>query len=124
MFESAFSKDAPEPGQSRLRLMSDDGSDTFRSLQRGAAAFAEGCYVGIRNPNSHEDGLPELLQHEALEQAGCLQRPGPLGGHGHSRHVTFGREAQDTSSAICLAVSRAGRPTPMSVAEAGPVQSP
>lgn len=48
--------------------MIDDGSDTFRSLQRGAATFAEGCCAGIRNPNSHEDGLPELPQHEALEQ--------------------------------------------------------
>ncbi|MEV6480342.1 TIGR02391 family protein [Streptomyces sp. NPDC051576] len=68
LFQSVFSKDAPRPGQPRLRLMTDDGSDTFRSVQRGAAAFAEGCYAGIRNPNSHEDGLPELPQHEALEQ--------------------------------------------------------
>ncbi|MFF5757497.1 TIGR02391 family protein [Streptomyces longwoodensis] len=68
LFQSVFSKDAPKPGQPRLRLMTDDGSDTFRSVQRGAAAFAEGCYAGIRNPNSHEDGLPELPQHEALEQ--------------------------------------------------------
>ncbi|WP_328361674.1 TIGR02391 family protein [Streptomyces sp. NBC_00445] len=68
LFQSIFSKDDPKPGQPRLRLMIDDGSDTFRSLQRGAATFAEGCYAGIRNPNSHEDGLPELPQHEALEQ--------------------------------------------------------
>ncbi|MFF7310227.1 TIGR02391 family protein [Streptomyces sp. NPDC008137] len=68
LFQSIFSKDARKPGQPRLRLMIDDGSDTFRSVQRGAAAFAEGCYAGIRNPNSHEDGLPELPQHEALEQ--------------------------------------------------------
>jgi hypothetical protein len=68
LFQSVFSKDEPRPGQPRLRLMIDDGSDTFRSLQRGAAAFAEGCYAGIRNPNSHEDGLPGLPQHEALEQ--------------------------------------------------------
>ncbi|MXM62514.1 restriction endonuclease [Streptomyces sp. HUCO-GS316] len=68
LFQSVFSKDDPKPGQPRLRLMADDGSDTFRSLQRGAAAFAEGCFAGIRNPNSHEDGLPELPEHEALEQ--------------------------------------------------------
>ncbi|WP_406171139.1 TIGR02391 family protein [Streptomyces sp. NBC_00996] len=68
LFQSAFSKDAPKPGQPRLRLMTDDGGDTFRSIQRGAAVFAEGCYAAIRNPNSHEDGLPELPQHEALEQ--------------------------------------------------------
>ncbi|MGW7543947.1 TIGR02391 family protein [Streptomyces sp. NPDC054770] len=68
LFQSAFSLNAPKPDEPRLRLMADDGSDTFRSLHRGAMAFAEGCYAGIRNPNSHEDGLPELPEHEALEQ--------------------------------------------------------
>ncbi|MFI6941978.1 TIGR02391 family protein [Streptomyces sp. NPDC050418] len=68
LFQSAFSKDDPKPGQPRLRLMPNDGSDTFKSLQRGAAAFAEGCFAGIRNPNSHEDGLPELAENVALEQ--------------------------------------------------------
>ncbi|MGA5494281.1 TIGR02391 family protein [Streptomyces cinereoruber] len=48
--------------------MEDDGGDAFHSIHRGAMAFAEGCYAGIRNPNSHEDGLPELPEHEALEQ--------------------------------------------------------
>lgn len=52
--------------------MSDDGGDTFRSVHRGAAAFAEGCYTGIRHPNGHEDGLPELPEHEALEQLAAL----------------------------------------------------
>lgn len=31
-------------------------------------AFGEGCFAGIRNPNSHEADLPELPEHEALEQ--------------------------------------------------------
>ncbi|MCX4580834.1 TIGR02391 family protein [Streptomyces sp. NBC_01571] len=68
LFQSAFSTNAPKADEPRLRLMTDDGSDTFRSIHRGAMAFAEGCYAGIRNPNSHEDGLPELPEHEALEQ--------------------------------------------------------
>jgi len=68
LFQQVFSVDAPKAGQPRLRLMADDGSDTFRSIHRGAMAFAEGCYAGIRNPNSHEDGLPELPEHQALEQ--------------------------------------------------------
>ncbi|RAJ47987.1 MULTISPECIES: TIGR02391 family protein [unclassified Streptomyces] len=67
-FGNAFSQGPPQAGESRLRLMDDDGGDTFRSVHRGAMAFAEGCYAGIRNPNSHEDGLPELHEHEALEQ--------------------------------------------------------
>ncbi|MEU9100023.1 TIGR02391 family protein [Streptomyces sp. NPDC048361] len=68
LFQRVFSKDDPKPGQPRLRLMTDDASDIFRSVHRGAMTFAEGCYAGIRNPNSHEDGLPELPEHEALEQ--------------------------------------------------------
>ncbi|MGW5094237.1 TIGR02391 family protein [Streptomyces nodosus] len=68
LFQNVFSLSAPKADEPRLRLMDDDGSDTFRSIHRGAMAFAEGCYAGIRNPNSHEDGLPELPEHEALEQ--------------------------------------------------------
>ncbi|MEU3146435.1 MULTISPECIES: TIGR02391 family protein [unclassified Streptomyces] len=68
LFQSVFSKDAAKSGQPRLRLMADDSSDTFRRVHRGAMSFAEGCFAGIRNPNSHEDGLPELPEHEALEQ--------------------------------------------------------
>jgi len=68
LFQSAFSLNAPKVDEPRLRLMADDGSDTFRSVHRGAMALAEGYYAGIRNPNSHEDGLPELFEHEALEQ--------------------------------------------------------
>ncbi|MEW2436560.1 TIGR02391 family protein [Streptomyces caniferus] len=67
LFQSVFSKDPPKPCQPRLRLMADDDSDSSKSVHRGAMAFAEGCYAGIRNPNSHEDGLPELPEHEALE---------------------------------------------------------
>ncbi|MFB7270958.1 TIGR02391 family protein [Streptomyces sp. NPDC056244] len=72
LFQQLFSADDPKPGQPRLRLMANDGSDTFRSVHRGAMAFAEGCYAGIRNPNSHEDGLPELPENEALEQLATL----------------------------------------------------
>ncbi|WP_327359933.1 TIGR02391 family protein [Streptomyces sp. NBC_01296] len=72
LFQQAFSQDDPKPGQPRLRLMDNDGSDTFRSVHRGAAAFTEGFFAGIRNPNSHDDGLPELPQHEALEQLAAL----------------------------------------------------
>ncbi|MFF2025085.1 TIGR02391 family protein [Streptomyces sp. NPDC058171] len=67
LFQNAFSLTTKQ-GEARLRLMPDDGGDTFRSVHRGAMAFAEGCYAGIRNPNSHEDNLPELPEHEALEQ--------------------------------------------------------
>ncbi|MBX7469093.1 TIGR02391 family protein [Streptomyces sp. NPDC001251] len=68
LFQRLFSIEPPKVDQPRLRLMADDGSDTFRSLHRGAMAFAEGCYAGLRNPNSHEASLPALPEHEALEQ--------------------------------------------------------
>ncbi|MFJ5832283.1 TIGR02391 family protein [Streptomyces sp. NPDC093089] len=68
LFNQAFSMDAVAPGQPRLRVLPDDGSDTYRSTQRGARALAEGCYAGLRNPNSHEADLDELPEHEALEQ--------------------------------------------------------
>ncbi|MFD3648022.1 TIGR02391 family protein [Streptomyces cyaneofuscatus] len=49
-------------------MMADDSSDTFRSVDRGAMSFAEGCFTGIRNSDIHGDGLPELPVREALEQ--------------------------------------------------------
>jgi len=67
LFQEAFSLKPPEVGKPRLRLMPDDGSDTFRSLHEGALAFATGCYKAIRNPASHVP-LPELPEDEGLEQ--------------------------------------------------------
>ncbi|WBP89191.1 TIGR02391 family protein [Kitasatospora cathayae] len=55
--------------------MADDGSKTFTIVHRGVAAFAEGCFAAIRNPNSHEAGLPELPEHEALEQLAAFSVP-------------------------------------------------
>ncbi|WP_344549817.1 TIGR02391 family protein [Kitasatospora saccharophila] len=72
LFQEALSASAPAVGKPRLRIVPDDGSDTYKSTQRGVMAFAEGCFAAIRNPNSHEDGLPELPEHEALEQLAAL----------------------------------------------------
>jgi hypothetical protein len=66
LFQEAFSLKAPEAKKSRLRLMPDDGSETYKSLQEGAIAFATGCYRAIRNPAAHIPG--ELSEAEALEQ--------------------------------------------------------
>jgi hypothetical protein len=67
LFRQAFTTKAPEQGKPRLRLMHNDGSPTYISLQDGAAAFAEGCYRAIRNPSGHVVQA-ELPEHEALEQ--------------------------------------------------------
>lgn len=71
MFQEAFSEKPPEPGKSRLRRMTPDGSDTYRSMQRGAMAFAEGIYAGIRNPFNHE-GPQEISEQVALEYLAAL----------------------------------------------------
>jgi len=67
LFKQVFSLDPPQPGRPRLRLMADDGSDTYKSLHRGAWCYAEGLYATIRNPANHEM-LDDLPTEEALEQ--------------------------------------------------------
>ena len=68
LFQDALSTNPPATDHPGLRIVPDDGSTTFASVQRGVMAFAEGCYGAIRNPNSLADGLPELAEHEGLEQ--------------------------------------------------------
>lgn len=67
LFRQVFTLDQPQPGRPRLRLMADDGSETYKSLHRGAMCYAEGLYAAIRNPANH-DLLGELPANEALEQ--------------------------------------------------------
>lgn len=71
LFQESFSENAPHPGKPRLRRMVNDGSDTYRSLQRGAMALAEGIYAGIRNPLNHE-APAELSEQVALEYLAAL----------------------------------------------------
>jgi len=71
LFKQAFSLDEPKPGKARLRRMKDDGSDTYRSVQRGAMSLAEGVFAGIRNPLTHEADQ-ELSEQEALEYLAAL----------------------------------------------------
>lgn len=71
LFTEAFSDNAAQPGKPRLRRMKPDGSETYRSLQRGARTFAEGIFAGIRNPLSHEADQ-ELSEQVALEYLAAL----------------------------------------------------
>lgn len=71
LFKQAFSLDSPKTGKARLRRTKDDGSDTYRSVQRGVMTFAEGVFAGIRNPLSHEVDQ-ELSEREALEYLAAL----------------------------------------------------
>lgn len=54
LFKESFSLDEAKPEKARLRRLILEGSDTYRSVQRGAMAFAEGVFAGIRIPLSHE----------------------------------------------------------------------
>ena len=71
LFNQAFSMDQPKTDAARLRRMKDDGSDTYKSVQRGAMTLAEGVFSGIRNPLSHEVDQ-ELSEQEALEYLAAL----------------------------------------------------
>ncbi len=71
LFQESFSENAPLQGKPRLRRMANDGSDTYRSLQRGAMALAEGIYAGIRNPLNHE-APADLSEQVALEYLAAL----------------------------------------------------
>lgn len=71
LFKQAFSMDEPKAGKARLRRMKDDGSDTYKSVQRGAMTLAEGVFAGIRNPLSHEADQ-ELPEQDALEYLAAL----------------------------------------------------
>lgn len=71
LFKQSYSDDAPQPGKSRLRPAGDDDGKTAKSIRRGVAAFAEGCFATLRNPASH-DALAELEEQEAVEQLAAL----------------------------------------------------
>jgi hypothetical protein len=71
LFKQSFSLDGAKPGKSRLRRMQPEGSDTYRSVQRGAMSLAEGVFAGIRNPLSHEADQ-ELSEQVALEYLAAL----------------------------------------------------
>jgi uncharacterized protein (TIGR02391 family) len=71
LFKQAYSLDSAALGKARLRRMTPDASETYKSVQRGAMAFAEGVFAGIRNPLSHEADQ-ELSEQEALEYLAAL----------------------------------------------------
>lgn len=71
LFNQAFSENPASQNNPRLHRMQDDGSKTFKSVQRGARMFAEGVFAGIRNPLAHEADN-EMSQQEALEYLAAL----------------------------------------------------
>lgn len=72
LFQQLFSSEAPQPGKPRLRLMDDDGGDTFKNVHRGAMNLADGLFTGVRNPVSHNAAETEANEQEALEQLAAV----------------------------------------------------
>ena len=71
LFQEAFTDKVAERVKARLRRMAPDSSDTYKSVQRGAMALAEGIFAGIRNPLSHQADQ-ELDEQVALEYLAAL----------------------------------------------------
>lgn len=71
LFNQAFSEQPAAANNPRLYRMPDDGSKTFKSVQRGARMFAEGVFAGIRNPLAHE-AEQEMPEQQALEYLAAL----------------------------------------------------
>ncbi|WP_249407043.1 TIGR02391 family protein [Plantibacter sp. CFBP 8775] len=71
LFQQTLWRDEAKPGKSRLRRMPPEDRDTYRSLQRGAMAFAGGVFAGLRNPLLHEADQ-ELYEQVALEYLAAL----------------------------------------------------
>ncbi|MEI2640960.1 MAG: TIGR02391 family protein [Candidatus Nanopelagicales bacterium] len=71
LFKQAFSLDPADVGKPRLRRVLPDDSKTYRSVQRGAIAFAEGIFAGIRNPLAHEAD-EDMSEQEAIEYLAAL----------------------------------------------------
>ncbi|MBD8059044.1 TIGR02391 family protein [Cellulomonas sp. JH27-2] len=75
LFEQTLSLSAPTPGKPRLRVVEDDGSPTYRSVQEGAMHFGVGLCQGVRNVTAHEtDELDEQVALERLAAYSVLAR--------------------------------------------------
>lgn len=76
LFNQAFSEQDATPGSPRLHRIQNDGSKTFKSVQRGCRVFAEAIFAGIRNPLAHESGqdMPEQAALEYLATLSVLAR--------------------------------------------------
>ena len=69
LVEQAFSLRPPESNAARLRVMQDDGSDTYRTIQSGVLSFGVGCFMAIRSPLTHL--APAEID---LDERGALER--------------------------------------------------
>ncbi|MGV9772618.1 TIGR02391 family protein [Streptosporangium sp. NPDC003464] len=66
LLKQGFTREDPRPGAPRFRFPGDRNTETWRSRQEGAVAFASGCFTGIRNVAVHQHTL-DWDEQEALE---------------------------------------------------------
>src|SRR5699024_132287 len=66
LFKQGFSEQPAAAKNARLERMQDDGSKTFRSVQRGARSFDDWVFTSMRNPLIHETNQ-EMLEQQALK---------------------------------------------------------
>lgn len=76
LVNEAFSLDDPEDARPRLRVIPDDGSETYKSTQVGAMHFGAGCFMALRNPGAHEvePDLDPVVATERLAAFSILAR--------------------------------------------------
>ncbi|HEX7122374.1 MAG TPA: TIGR02391 family protein [Gemmatimonadaceae bacterium] len=70
LMAQVFSLEPPKPGKPRLRFPGDRDSPTWTSRQAGALNFGQGCFMGLRNPATHED--EDWEEQVALESLAAL----------------------------------------------------
>jgi uncharacterized protein (TIGR02391 family) len=66
----AFSVNPPRADETRLRVMEDDGSDTYASAQEGAMHLGEAVFMYWRNTLAHEPGGAD--RQSAVEGLGAI----------------------------------------------------
>ncbi|RSN60687.1 TIGR02391 family protein [Amycolatopsis sp. WAC 04182] len=75
LWQQAFSKDAPKPGQPRLRWPGDPASQDVKTMNSGLLSLAPGVQMTIRNSAAHDlDGLDEQTALERLCTLSLLAR--------------------------------------------------
>ncbi|GAB6939544.1 TIGR02391 family protein [Isoptericola variabilis] len=70
LMTEVFRDGAPQPGKPRLRWPGEDTDQTVKAMRDGIRAFAQGCFMAIRNPSTH--GTDEMPRQEAFEQLASL----------------------------------------------------
>lgn len=75
LMRQAFSLSAPEPSRPRLRYPGKDDDLTVRAMRNEILNFAQGCYMGIRNPATHTaEERPRQIWLEQLATLSTLAR--------------------------------------------------